>query len=149
MSNEKKVAAPESGREPEAGTVTLSVAELAEYEADRGRVLELATKVAELEAREARRDSDQAKAALDADIAELSRAGKLPPSLHEWARGQSRAELSAWAAVAPTYVAPRAETPGESVALSDEDKRVARLMGVPIEKFINARQAETKAGGVE
>ncbi len=145
MSERTKGAEPADVVSPSA-TVTLSVAELAAYEADRGRVLELATQVAELESRELVRQKAEDDAALEAEILTLSSAGKLPPSLHDWARTLSRVELAAWADVAPSYAPATAAAqpePGEGAQLSDEDKQAARLMGVSIDDFAKHRQAET------
>jgi phage I-like protein len=92
--------------------------------------------VAELSAVRAR----EAEAKRDALIAQLSEAGQLPPALHSWARTQSIESLETFGAHAPriveTKAAPVAVVPpsGPSVALTEEEKSVAKALGLSIEK---------------
>lgn len=92
--------------------------------------------VAELSAVRAR----EAEAKRDALIAQLSEAGQLPPALHSWARTQSIESLETFGAHAPkiveTKAAPVAVVPptGPSVALTEEEKCVAKALGLSIEK---------------
>lgn len=92
--------------------------------------------VAELSAVRAR----EAEAKRDALIAQLSEAGQLPPALHSWARTQSIESLETFGAHAPKIVeiktAPVAVVPptGPSVALTEEEKSVAKALGLSIEK---------------
>jgi len=92
--------------------------------------------VAELSAVRAR----EAEAKRDALIAQLSEAGQLPPALHSWARTQSIESLETFGAHAPriveTKAAPVAVVPpsGPSVALTEEEKSVAKALGLSLEK---------------
>lgn len=109
----------------------------------------LAGRVQELEERESKR-------ALDAKIAELSTAGKLPPSLHEWARSQTMESLEAFGQNAPA-LAPPPDAPDSdgvdpekataaSVQLSDADKHVAQLLGVDLDELAKERAREIREG---
>lgn len=147
MSNETQGTGPDSGSGP-SGTVTLSVAVLEDLELSKKRAGELAKKVAELEARDAEREQKAQKAAHEVYILELSKSGKLPPSLQEWAQTQSRAELDTFIKHCPAFVpATRADAPAEaSVQLSEEDREASRLTGVSIKQLLEERKLELEAG---
>lgn len=99
--------------------------------------------VAELSAVRAR----EAEAKRDALIAQLSEAGQLPPALHLWARTQSIESLETFGAHAPriveTKAAPVAVVPptGPSVALTEEEKSVAKALGLSLEKVASHKAA--------
>lgn len=83
--------------------------------------------------------------AKDALIARLSTDGKLPPALHDWARSQSIASLEAFGAHAPRVVetspAPIAPATGARIELTEEEKAVARALGVKLSDIANHKAA--------
>ena len=77
-------------------------------------------------------------------IGKLSEAGKLPPSLHEWARGQSLESLAAFGDAAPA-VAPGvvAQPPADGVMLlSDEDEEAIKMGLATRDSFVAERKRE-------
>lgn len=83
--------------------------------------------------------------AKDALIARLSVDGKLPPALHDWARSQSIASLEAFGAHAPRVVetspAPIAPATGARIELTEEEKAVAKALGVKLSDIANHKAA--------
>lgn len=83
--------------------------------------------------------------AKDALIARLSTDGKLPPALHDWARSQSIASLEAFGAHAPRVVetspAPIAPATGARIELTEEEKAVARALGVKLSDIATHKAA--------
>lgn len=84
----------------------------------------------------------------EALIKQLSDDGKLPPSMHDWARSQPLDSLKAFGQVAPVLGAKAApkdshqEPAQRPVVLSDEDKKAALLMGMSEEDMVAERRAE-------
>lgn len=109
----------------------------------------LTTKLADTEARAAglaeqvaALTAEKAKAQHEALIAELSEAGKLPPCLHDWARGLSFEALSEFGSKAPS-AKPEPKQPEHSVvALTDEDRAVMKAHRLTEDQFVAARKAE-------
>lgn len=100
------------------------------------------TKLAE---RIAALESERVHAEHEALIASLSEAGKLPPSLHDWARSQSLDCLRAYGEKAPS-AKPAIQPPvSDEVALTEEDLRVMAQHGITRDQFIAARKAEKAA----
>lgn len=120
---------------------------------------QLATQVATLEAEKATAERDQY-------VAELSTSGKLPPSLHAWAKTQTKAQLEAWAKDAPDYTpgATSGAAPGEggkgataqthaagptsqahtAVSLDADDLETCKLLGIPPEQFLERKKFEAQ-----
>jgi phage I-like protein len=96
---------------------------------------ELAAKVAEIEAR--------GKAvAKDGLIAKLSSEGKLPPSLHDWAKSLDMAALEAFGERAPVVIGGAIETAGKAEEkLSDDELAVLRQFSVAKDEYIKSRAA--------
>jgi phage I-like protein len=105
---------------------------------------ELPAKVAEL-SQQLKTLADE-KQAQDRDqlIGKLSEAGKLPPSLHDWARGQSMESLSAFGDAAPTVAPVSALQPHSdgAIILSDEDEEAIKLGLATRESFLAERKRE-------
>lgn len=104
----------------------------------------LSTRIVLLEKQKADDEHAAAFAQLDAD-------GKLPESLHEWAKTQSTEQLVAFGAGAPVVHAARTQSAVTKKAgttmLSDEDRKVMKLMALGSgdaaeTKFLAARQNE-------
>jgi phage I-like protein len=128
------------------GTESLSALRerIAKLEKTEQVATELSTRVATLEA-------DQTQAKWQATFDELDSKGKMPDSLHDWAKTQSAEQLSAWGQGAPvvhqgrTESATRQTSAGGTTVLSSEDRQVMRLMGISDEQgFLQARTEENK-----
>lgn len=83
----------------------------------------------------------QTKAAF---IAKLSQEGKLPPALQTWALGQDIAVLEAFAKDAPVIASSGASAPPAPAAdspatLSEDEKKVCRLMAIPETEYLSTR----------
>ena len=105
---------------------------------------ELPGKVAELSA-EIKIMTEHKEAAEKSDlIAKLSEAGKLPPSLHGWARSQSMASLAEFGEAAPELATKTAADPvaGAAVVLTDQDEKMIKLGLATREQFISERKRE-------
>jgi len=106
---------------------------------------ELPAKVAEL-SQQIKSLTDE-KQAQDRDqlIGKLSEAGKLPPSLHDWARGQSMESLSTFGDAAPTVAPVSAIQPQSdgAIILSDEDEEAIKLGLATRESFMAERKRES------
>jgi phage I-like protein len=85
------------------------------------------------------------KRAHEALIAELSESGKLPKSLHEWAAGISFDALKQFGEAAPV-VKPEASNPNPTTtgdhAITPQMRKLASVMGVPVEKFAETMKAD-------
>lgn len=90
----------------------------------------------------------EAKAKRDL-VAELSEAGKLPPSLHAWAETQPLESLRAFGAAAPALVqpvsAPADITPprGPAVELTEDEKHVAKRLGISLDDLAKYKAAQS------
>jgi ATP-dependent protease ClpP protease subunit len=103
-----------------------------------------ATESVKLAARLASLEADTAKRERETVIARMSESGKLPPSLHDWARSLSAEQLAVFEAAAPAAKAPAAPpvaNSGEPV-LSEEDERLIRAHGTDRAAFIAQRKRE-------
>ena len=97
-------------------------------------------------------EQEQTQAKWQATFDELDVDGKMPESLHEWAKEQTAEELVAFGKGAP--VVHSGHTPsaiskggagGSNSMLTDEDRKVMKLMGIGDEKmFLSARQNENQ-----
>jgi len=103
---------------------------------------ELSTRVATLEADQQQNAWQMAFNTLDAD-------GKMPASLHDWAKTQSAEQLSAWGKGAPVVMSSARHTPpvggpagATTVTLTAEDQQMATLMGIDVAKFAAVRATE-------
>lgn len=83
--------------------------------------------------------------AKDALISRLSEEGRLPPALHDWARSQTIASLETFGAHAPRViehsVAPVAPASGARVELTEEEKAVAKALGLRLSDLANHKKA--------
>jgi phage I-like protein len=103
--------------------------------------LALAERVATLEA-------DASRVAREKVKTELTEAGKLPPSLHEWFMTLSDEQAAKFGEAAPKLTPgnTKPKTPEtEGVVLTDEDKAVAKMCGVSLAEFAKQRKAEIDA----
>lgn len=118
----------------------------------KGAIQALALKADKADKLQAQLNELAAKAEADKKaglIAKLSEDGKLPPSLHDWAKTQSIESLTAFGEHAPV-LAPAAKVESAkteqngTVTLSEEDKHVAALVGNSLE-FITKHKASVRA----
>lgn len=83
--------------------------------------------------------------AKDALIYRLSEEGRLPPALHDWARSQTIASLETFGSHAPIVVehnvAPVAPASGARVELTEEEKAVAKALGLRLSDLANHKKA--------
>lgn len=106
---------------------------------------ELPAKVAELSQQIKQLSDEKSANEREQLIASLSEAGKLPPSLHDWARSQSIESLSAFGDAAPAQIVASsnvAESDSTAIILSDEDEEAIKLGLATREAFINERKRE-------
>jgi phage I-like protein len=114
-------------------------AEFARWKASSDQCVKLAVRVTQLE-------DEQKSAKVDATIIKLSEEGKLPPSLHEWARTLTVAQLEQFAASAapvaggPTAPPVRAPAGGSLTLLSDEERVVCSQMNITEKDFLEAKK---------
>jgi phage I-like protein len=120
-------------------TEAAALATLSSWKESAAQSTKLAAKVQELE-------SATTNGARDALIETLSQAGKLAPSLKDWAKTQTLAQLQAFGEKAPvsTVATPELKEPkpGEITitTLSATELEVIRLTGVPVEDFIKQKK---------
>lgn len=108
---------------------------------------ELPAQVAELSQQIKQLNDEKSANEREQLIASLSEAGKLPPSLHGWARSQSLESLSAFGDAAPSQVVAAdnvQESNSTAIVLSDEDEEAIKLGLATREAFINERKRERK-----
>jgi len=104
-----------------------------------GKAVELAARVAELEA-------EKESAARDSIIRKLSEEGKAPPAIHGFLQTLSLEQVEAFGeAAAPVVNKEQAIPAARPVALSDEDEQLIRLTGINREAFIAERKREQEA----
>lgn len=111
-----------------------------------GKVQEVAT---ELSTRVATLEADQQQSAWQMAFNTLDTDGKMPESLHDWAKTQSAEQLSAWGKGAPVVLSAARHTPpagggpgATTVTLTSEDQKMATLMGLDVAKFAAVRATE-------
>lgn len=107
-------------------------------------VAELNDKLAAVEAAEAEREREDL-------IKKLSDDKKLPPVMHDWARTITLDALKAYGESAPVHGGaaspnPVTEPADQIITLSDEQKRVAKAMGISDEALIDELKAEKARG---
>lgn len=112
-------------------------------------VKETQTKLSAVEAELATFKNERANAEKAEFVAKLCADGKLPPALKDWALGQSIETMKSFGDAAPVVpVADKAEkttprTPNAGLTvLSDEDKKVARMLGVSEADFLDTRKLQ-------
>jgi phage I-like protein len=142
---------------PSAAESTPAPTDLAALQASNAQLLSAVTSLqASLNASNAKLaevEADRAKASKADLIARLSREGKLPPALQDWALSQDIAVLDAFGKAAPVIAAASSAvtapaTPKEDspATLSDDDRKVCRLMAIPEAEFLSTR-AHLRASG--
>jgi phage I-like protein len=125
----------------DAATVTLT----AERDSLVTKLAEAVAQTATLAEQVATLTAEKVTAAREQLIAELSEAGKLPPALHDWARGISFEALSEFGAKVPGSDKPAPAQPSvAAVTLSDEDKEIARAAHQTEAEFL-AHKAQLSA----
>jgi phage I-like protein len=111
--------------------------QLAALEAKAKVADQLGAKVAELEALQARR-------AWQAVFDQGDRDGKIPKSLHDWAKTQTAEQLSAFVAAAPVVHGSRTPAPAQGGAsqdqLSAEEREVCKQLGIAPSVFSQAKR---------
>lgn len=105
----------------EAKSLDEALANIASAKAAAAEVVQLAAKVAELEA--AKKESDRERL-----IAELADAGKLPPSLHAACRNLPEDKIREIANALPSFAEPAATQPDDQIVLSEDDRWVAKQL---------------------
>ncbi len=142
LSAETEAAALVALSERDAAHTTL----LAERDALVTKLAETETRSTELAAQVATLTAEKTSAAREQLIAQLSEAGKLPPALHDWARGISFEALSEFGAKVPGSDKPAPVQPSvAAVTLSDEDRAAMRAAHQTEDQFIAQRKAELSA----
>ena len=100
------------------------------------KAVELAARVAELEA-------EKEAAERDAIVRKLSEEGKAPPAIHDFLRTLSVEQVKAFGEAAAPVVDKAEATPAaRPVVLSDEDEKLIKLTGVSREAFVAERKRE-------
>jgi len=126
----------------DAATVTLT----AERDSLVTKLAEAVAQTATLAEQVATLTAEKVTAAREALIAELSEAGKLPPALHDWARGITLEQLSEFGAKVPGSDKPAPVQPSvAAVTLSDEDKEIARAAHQTEAEFLAHKAALSAA----
>jgi len=124
---------------PGAKTLADVLANINELKDSSAKSIELAQRVAELEA-------EKVTSQRDALIAKLSKEGKAPPSIHAFLRTLSFDQVKSFGDCAPTATSENKtvdDTKEASIMLSDEDEHVLSLMpNVSREAFIAERKRE-------
>jgi phage I-like protein len=126
-----------------------AVPAIEQLQAQAGESVKLAEKIVTLTAeRDALTEAD-AERKQKALIAELSEAGKLPPSLHDWAQTISYEQLSEFGEKAEPSAKAEATTPkpaaGADPEVTEQMRATAKQMGVSVDDIkatIKAREAE-------
>ena len=103
------------------------------------KAVELAARVAELEA-------EKEATERDAIVRKLSEEGKAPPAIHDFLRTLSLDQIKAYGeAAAPVVDKTEAAPAARPVVLSDEDEKLIQLTGINREAFIAERKREQEA----
>ena len=89
-------------------------------------------------------EAERAAEKRDALIVTLSEAGKLPPSMHDWAKSVPLAVLESFGEAAPVVASaePVKAAKTDSVVLTDDDKKIARLLGLSEADLLAAKTAD-------
>jgi phage I-like protein len=117
-----------------------ALAQITEWKTEAAEAVKLAEKVRTLETE--RSNAERAQL-----IVELNDAGKLPESLHSWAKTQTLDSLKAFGESAPVAAKHTNYEPadGKTVVLSDEEVNACRHLGMTRAEFSEAKEANEKA----
>ena len=150
VADQREADAPQEGGDvpsppPERKGVTVTLTGLAAYQALAERAKVLVARMLELEGLEAARVKRHQAAAVEEQIQRLHAEGRLPLSLHDWARSRTLEQTAEWAAHAPSpaeAAAPPAKF--DATEVTPEMREVAKQMDVPIEDIAAHLERQSK-----